>query len=347
MSYSHFEVVSRFISGKSKHITSGNLIFHDNDTLYSYGSHFPLLVKTSFGFIMNADKYSSSTSNHQSHVMRHAKISIPFSVLNRAGIPHSPDNHFNLIDTQAQRWDIINYHHYVNCETNNPRVPEEFLQSSYHRHSQDKRETISVEQFNKLSAEEKSYVCESPVDLHSITGQWNLQSKDITFAQNVPIWFESQERRPEHNVIEYSGKYYLSGMDGQNYFLAQLPEPVKTVDEAFTLLKHPDIRSLPQNDVIRQGEWFFIKCGYINDDRRKLYNQMQKNFILPIDREGSNQHIATRGIVLNGQILVSGHIRHSNHDHRTLHLSNADNPLIYRAYHNTAVNSFSAQGNVD
>lgn len=135
-------------------------------------------------------------------------------------------------------------------------------------------------------------------------------------------------------------------MDGQNYFLAQLPQPVKTVDEAFTLLKHPDIRNLSSGtEVIRQGEWFFIKITPFN--AMKLYNKMQQDFILPIDREGSNQHIATRGIVLNGQILVSGHIRHSNHDHRTLHLSNADNPLIYRAYHNTAVNSFSAQGNVD
>jgi hypothetical protein len=48
--------------------------------------------------------------------------------------------------------------------------------------------------------------------------------------------------------------------------------------------------------------------------------------------------------MLDGKILVSGAVKHSNNDHPTLHLSTADNPIIYRAYHNTAVNSWSASG---
>jgi len=43
---------------------NGNIFFED-DTIYSYGYHFPLAVKCQNGYILNGEYYSSSTSAHQ------------------------------------------------------------------------------------------------------------------------------------------------------------------------------------------------------------------------------------------------------------------------------------------
>ena len=70
--------------------TSGQAsnMFIDGDTLYSYGRHFPLTIRLAGGgYLHNGDRYSVTTSGHQSHarsVMAGAQI--PFSALQAAGI---------------------------------------------------------------------------------------------------------------------------------------------------------------------------------------------------------------------------------------------------------------------
>jgi hypothetical protein len=75
---SHEEVVKKFASqllnSRTKKVQwSGNNIFCDDNVIYSYGRHFPLAKYLGLDgkkrlFIKNADKYSSSTSCHQSIV---------------------------------------------------------------------------------------------------------------------------------------------------------------------------------------------------------------------------------------------------------------------------------------
>ena len=63
MAYSHSQLVERFKDGKIQ--GSSSSMFIEGDTLYSYGRHFPLLIRVPHwknGYIMNADKYSVSTS---------------------------------------------------------------------------------------------------------------------------------------------------------------------------------------------------------------------------------------------------------------------------------------------
>lgn len=62
------QVAEAFANGAEK--GKGNNMFIEGNVLYSYGHHFPLAVRTSGGFLINQDKYSSSTSKHQSYVRR-------------------------------------------------------------------------------------------------------------------------------------------------------------------------------------------------------------------------------------------------------------------------------------
>jgi hypothetical protein len=64
------QVISDFVSGKenrTENIFSEGLAAKDIIVLYSYGRHFPLAIRLSDGhMIMNIDKYSVTTSKHQS-----------------------------------------------------------------------------------------------------------------------------------------------------------------------------------------------------------------------------------------------------------------------------------------
>lgn len=101
---SHKALIDRFtdgaISGTASHM------FIDGDTLYSYGSHFPLLVKRDFGYLLNADRYSVTTSQHQGNCRHIATVAIPFSALEGARInPYR----FTLLDKDTERVDTRQY----------------------------------------------------------------------------------------------------------------------------------------------------------------------------------------------------------------------------------------------
>ena len=50
------------IKGKGSHM------FVDGDVMYSYGHHFPMAYRCSSVVYVNKDKYSQSTTRHQSHL---------------------------------------------------------------------------------------------------------------------------------------------------------------------------------------------------------------------------------------------------------------------------------------
>jgi hypothetical protein len=54
-------------SGKNKGRIAGEYghIFYEGDILYDFGHHFPMLIRHKWGYLLNADKYSSTTSKHQ------------------------------------------------------------------------------------------------------------------------------------------------------------------------------------------------------------------------------------------------------------------------------------------
>ena len=79
-------VCKKFSEGATR--GQGSHLYIEGEVLYSYGKHFPLLVRTDWGFLQNADRYSNSTSKHQSLAGRYATVLIPFSALNRANLDY-------------------------------------------------------------------------------------------------------------------------------------------------------------------------------------------------------------------------------------------------------------------
>jgi len=84
---SNEEVIKAYLSGNYEGGRSGNgNLFFEGDTLYSYGYHFPLAVDCGRYYVVNGDKYSSTTSTrHQSPLFRmipdRMRLEIPFSAL--------------------------------------------------------------------------------------------------------------------------------------------------------------------------------------------------------------------------------------------------------------------------
>jgi hypothetical protein len=291
-----------------------------------------------------------------------------------------------LIDSSKQREDLLGYYRNVENDKTKTITVAEYEASEWKKrrgwmadnwekptkyfwHGAFKKEHISVKQYMEIPENEK-FGIETPIVLYDFNfgTDINMNKYKICFGITVASskWNENTERRPQHDVIEYQGRYFLSGMDGQNYFLCQLPEPVKTVEEAIEHLIPNELRMNGWSDdyktrtvklmagVVRQGEWFFRPISEPNfasasaELKKRIraeYNQMEKDFTLPRDNADSHTHIATRGMLKNGIIYVTGTVRHT--EHQTLKLSTADAPVIYRAYRNRAVESYSVKGKVD
>ncbi len=300
MAISNSEAVRRFVE---KGFTRGGSenVFAEGDTLFSYGRHFPMLVRHKDGLILNADKYSVTTSAHQSACAQYARLQLPFSALQAAGISTRDLSSMDIIDIAPERWDVLGYTRY---DTDNEKTIR-----------------ITVAQWNELPSMEKA------------------------------IYSEYTERRPSATVIKHDNRYLLSSMDGQQYFICQLPKPATTVSEADEMLV-PD--AVKGKEYQRQGEWFFtkaysfpisltVKHGTLSPTKlfKFIKAAMQKGFILPQPHPDSNDHVATRGDMIDGTLYVTGCIRHP--DHRMLKLGDD----IFNAYENTALVSWSASGNVD
>ena len=63
---SHNEVAAAWATGQK---AKGSRVYSEGNTIYSYGSWFPIAHYTKGTILFNTDKYSSSTSKHQ-HIVR-------------------------------------------------------------------------------------------------------------------------------------------------------------------------------------------------------------------------------------------------------------------------------------
>lgn len=80
--------------------------------LYSYGSHFILAIRLDNGtFLLNGDRYSNSTSKHQSHTRTHCNpnIILPFSALREAGIDGRDMEKLIVVDQTPDQTREVDY----------------------------------------------------------------------------------------------------------------------------------------------------------------------------------------------------------------------------------------------
>ena len=304
MSMSNKSIVERFAKGG----TSGKShnMFIDENVLYSYGHHFPLLARMSWGLLQNADKYSVTTAKHQSIASRYADILIPFSCLNGAGIEWRD---IELVDKSKERHDLTGY--------------KKLNQKEYEKSKTRRYDHISISQYEKLSHDEKFAKCDNGKDEYE-------------------VWDRVEERRPSAVVFKVKDSFYLSSMDGRNYFLSLLPGSVSSVQEAFDMLTPKQANGKEGTDYLRQGEWFFIPGVYsfknVVIEEKRQYELKQRN-------GGTGHHTVTRCRVVLGIPYVKGTVRHSNRDHRMLKLG--DGKSWYMAIESKHVQSWGASGKVD
>jgi len=295
----------------------------DDNAVYSYGRHFPLASLCENGFLLNGDRYSSTTSSHQS--------------LTRA------------VCTEA-------------CENGNLK--------------------FAVIPFTVLNSAELT-----PVKRIEIVDKTEEQFRDVEYTDS-----DGKKRvREDHllggSVIKYADRHFISSNDptatwGHGYFLTELTELAKTVDEALESLKPDLVRQLEdrledpeiQLDLIlRQGEWFFVKVdqqAFVESVRLCKGTSVMEKIAMPYEYLPSGDssrphHRATRlirvgegdGCYFNERenrvvdygiesgFYCRGTIRHDNREHRMLKLGNGRE--WYLALRNRQVRSWSYDGRVD
>jgi len=165
-------------------------------------------------------------------------------------------------------------------------------------------------------------------------------------------------------VLEFYDKHFLSSTDdganwGFGYFLTELPLKVRTVAQAFSVLKPEIVKRAIRNkkDVKRQGEWFFIPFGntrklmrFLNKERLffqpSLSTLMEKHRRLPIvSQNGNTPHHHVRDCVegIGGELFVRGTVRHTLNQHTMINLGE----VWHKAIPNCQIKSWSVQGRVD
>ena len=311
------ELVHDFEKGKEKGVASN--MFIGGDILYSYGRHFPMLVRMPHWgkdkYLLNADVYSPSTSQHQAQCAGIATVQIPFSALNGAlslersrwhtsRMQFQPEK-LHLIDKGDERWDNTGrwiWRYKREMVTEGVGTQWEYTRELY------KEKVISQTEYDALPEDEKEYC------------------------------HRQRERRPESCVLRYGRKYYLSSMDGANYFISLLPGKVETVDAAFEMLKPAMINGAPYH---RQGEWFFVPV-----DTKVPKKEIRKQQYLVNREKELPRHHRVRDLALQFGFkypLVRGTVRHDNRDHPMLKLGE----VWHMAIESNHKMSWGAAGNVD
>ncbi|HBI47504.1 MAG TPA: hypothetical protein DDX93_02080 [Smithella sp.] len=182
----------------------------------------------------------------------------------------------------------------------------------------------------------------------------------LNFKSLVPVGAEYHESKDKEGniisksfhrigavVLEQNKKHFICSMDEGSYFVSLLPKRVKTVQEAFEVLKPARVKVFEKygGKYQRQGEWFFIPEIFIKIEEKDF----QKSAALPSADSSSNLHVCTRLKKIGKRYFVKGIIKHRNPrtnrraDHKPLKLGEG----IYEAVCNTAKGNWSASGRVD
>jgi hypothetical protein len=323
---SHNEVCKRFADYYPRD-SKGVRVFSSGNFLYSYGTHFILAVRAEKGrdfgrgikFIINGDKYSISTSQHQTRVIQECKpnIQIPFSALFEADV-YWPDRwnptqpKFKIVDFIQDTWE--NY-----CRVCGKPVKGGWKDNGYHYSHNDDSPLCLYEEVGVSLVEE----ARRPLSRHTLGGV----------------------------LLKKDKNYYLSSMDFEeripNYFLSHLPHKVKTVPEAFESLKPQIIRDKEHEGVLikRQGDIFVYRTDLTLKEVRKQVGIEVKPY--KWHQLFDSNHFATEGMEFKGCHLVRGCLYHNPERRRPDHRRITINDGWYLAVKNTAIKSWSARGRVD
>lgn len=339
-------VIRRFVIDENSKGSASN-VFIEDGVLYSTDKSFPLLIRV--------PHWDNNPHTKTYKVYSETYKAYSDEIYKKAFILNADRGWSGVFGggTSLHQWQCFKYATIqIPFSALEKAIPEIFEQSNFYNPI-----NLNFEELELIDKTEERWDCIGYK--HRDTGKFISANKfsrnDISNRESIQ--YEAvKERRPESVVLKFRDRYYLSSMDDTQYFIVHLPKPVRSVDEAFDILKPPQVKG---KEYKRQGEWFFIELELPEKEIKRTYKILSQNFILPKDDPRSNDHIATRGgwimdiafskkpnLDINAKTpIVSGQIRHP--EHRMLKLSTLDNCKIFVAFENTALGSWSAEGKVD
>ena len=312
----HKNLLQAFKNGKTR--GSAIHMYIEDNVLYSYGHHFPLLVRMPWGFLQNADKYSRTTSKHQAETAVIATVMIPFSALNRANINYLK---IKLIDKTAARYDNRTYTNNKGEKiTVNERRPESCL-IEYGK----KRFLCSLDNYNYFLSE--------------LPGK--PKTVDAAFSCLIPDIVKGKEylRQGEWFFIPLENTRYRDKVD-------KIHDTIPGTKRNWFLQRPENIRS----------KW--VKIGYIHEfvdpvikDINDLVTSERRinHFITNRNKQQNPHHYATQYANIKSIpfAVVRGTVRHTGgrNEHRMLKLG--DGKTWYIAAESKHVISYGVNGKVD
>ena len=330
-------------------------MFYEGDILYSYGHHFPLAIRlgdekdrlgrkptpeqekqvwgTPRGlFLKNGDKYSNTTSGHQSHTQSNCfGPTVSFSALHAAGFP------------------VYNYPQSIKRH-----VLVNFVEDDSFSCFREKETGQLYRTFLKGG---------DPSKITRPRQGMFMPSFDAVDVLGIPdhkreIWTAGVWHTLGGALLKWGGSQYLCGMDDDSYFASKLTRRHRTVADAFKGLKPKPVKQAEKDgkEIVRQGEWFFINTGMSDRDMaamagcrvkdlngQRLYpgcKRRAKEQALPKSSDSSNPHIC-RQLMYGRQLYAKGRVRHPEHPMARL------GKVWHRVYKNTEEISFSVGGRFD
>lgn len=323
---SHDDVIRRYfdiLTGKTtrrNYARTGN-VFADGDVLYSYGYHFKLAVALrdnkgqAVGILLNGDKYSVSTSRHQSNAESRAMRSglpfatIPFSALASAGVEGLA--RVEILDTRPARFERI---------TVPAKLPHDWHEQGWREES---AESCIGPGWWKFFRDENGRPM-MYTTRHFLGGSLIR----ATISHLVPDGGMTDDHRPIPTMKRVSRTVtLLSDWDrnepsGRGYFLCEIPGKVSTIEEAYEALKPQVVKDAEASgiEVKRQGDIFAIPLDEVTlrEYRKRGWNLEKGAQLL------TTNHVATDVLTPPGKKvnhhLARGTLRHVPQGRRPDHV---------------------------
>lgn len=204
---------------------------------------------------------------------------------------------------------------------------------------------------------------EETIKRNEVNPCWIKWNNKRTYGLSDKKLEEHRKKEPKKDILvdvhfigaslfEVGGKYFLFDIDRNeikhgifNPFMTEIPKPCKTVAEAYESLIPKEVKDAMNKglDVKRQGEWFLIpvKGNYKADlTPKEDVRWLGKYRPLTLQAGPNRPNHAQYGV--QAKNLVKGKFEHSGREHKTIVLK-----TWHKAIPNTAVNSFTIEGDVD
>ena len=307
-------------------------LYISGDVMYSYGEHFPLVVRLDRGgYLVNGDKYSVTTSAHQSLVFRLGP-QVPFSAL-RPALQHiSPVPYWDYFVEDVRRVVVVEHREDVwswVCQCGGEHTSE------YHE--------------GPLG---KHVRCGKGYSRHTLGaallhygGRYLLSTMDATRkngAYSLILLREEAQPGGVHDALMELMPQAVRELAEEEDSPREEEKEYKTVTTGWSYRKRPTVghtytRGLYPGGVRRQGEIWLIPQAVVP---RGQDGQVIKHYVLPI---GNESHVASKAQTVGTATFVSGQLKHLRGEHYVQQLGQG----WWLALPNTAEKSWSAAGRVD